>query len=109
MLVAAMLCYAGFSALCLAMERHHLDLLGARPGAARQRALRLSGWVLLAVAMAVLIASGGWAMGLIRFCGLAMASAGLLVGLLPYRPKLALTLAALALPIALLRALLQQG
>lgn len=98
MLSAAMLSYAGFTALCLAMDRHHQDLLGARPGRRRQWGLRLAGAGLLSVAAMVLIASGGWAMGLVRAVGLAMASATLLVWLLPWWPRFALGLAALALP-----------
>lgn len=102
MLLGASLCYAGFSALCLAMDRHHQDLLGAKPGRRRQRVLRLAGVLLLAVALGLMIASSGWAMGLVRALGLAMASAGVLVALLPYWPRMALALAAGAVPGALM-------
>jgi hypothetical protein len=101
MLPGAMLCYAGFTALCLAMDRHHQDVLGGKPGRARQWSLRLAGAALLGLATLLLMASGGWAMGLLRSLALAMASAGLLVWLLPYQPGWALRLAALAVPGAL--------
>lgn len=105
MLLGAMLCYPGFAALCLAMDRHHQDLLGGKPGKARQWSLRLAGVALLAAAALLLMASGGWAMGLLRAVALAMASASLLVWLLPYHPRFALRLAVLALPGAVLLAL----
>jgi len=101
MLLGASLCYAGFSALCLAMDRHHQDLLGAKPGRQRQWILRWVGGVLLALALGLLIAKAGWAMGLVRGLAVAMASAGVLVALLPYWPRAALALAAGAVPAAL--------
>lgn len=101
MLLGASLCYAGFSALCLAMDRHHQELLGAKPGRHRQCLLRLAGALLLSLALVVMIVAAGWAMGLVRALGLAMASAGLLVALLPYWPRTALGLAAVAVPGAL--------
>lgn len=101
MLLGASLCYAGFSALCMAMDRHHQDLLGAKPGRQRKRLLRLSGVLLLAVALGLMIGSSGWAMGLVRAVGLAMASAGVLVALIPYWPRMALALATGGVPATL--------
>ena len=34
MLLALLLCYGGFTALCLSMDRHHAELLGRKPSAA---------------------------------------------------------------------------
>lgn len=101
MLCPGLLCYLGFTALCLAMDRHHQDLLGQKLGPRRRRRLRLVAAVVLAAALGLLVSTSGWALGLVRGLGLAMASAGLLVVLLPYRPRLALGLALLASPAAL--------
>lgn len=107
MLLGAMLCYPGFVALCLAMDRHHQELRGGRPSRHWQLCLRLVGALLLGLATWSLMSSAGWALGLVRSLGLAMASAGLLVWLLPYYPKLALRLAVLAMPAALALGLYQ--
>lgn len=107
MLLGAMLCYPGFMALCLAMDRHYQALRARTLGKPLQLALRLSGVLLLGSAMLSLVIGAGWALGLVRSLGLAMASAGLLVWLLPYHPKLALRLAVLAIPGALFLGLYQ--
>ena len=39
MLLAVLLCYAGFAALCLSMDRHHSDLLGRKASAGRRQGL----------------------------------------------------------------------
>lgn len=101
MLCAGLLCYLGFTLLCLAMDRHHQDLLGQKLSAGRRRRLRLVAAIVLGAALGLLVSTAGWAMGLVRGLGLAMASAGLLVWLLPYQPRLAMGLALLASPTAL--------
>jgi hypothetical protein len=47
MLLALLLTYAGFTALCLSMPRHHAELLGAKPSTRRRQGLALAGWLLL--------------------------------------------------------------
>ncbi|MBF7141874.1 MULTISPECIES: DUF3325 domain-containing protein [Pseudomonas] len=106
MLVAALLCYAGFGCLCLAMDRHHQDVLGRKPGRPLQVVLRVVAALLWLVALAQVMGDAGWAIGLAQGVGLAMASAGMLVGLLSYWPRLALGLAALAIPGALVAGLI---
>lgn len=101
MLLSALLCYPAFTALCLAMDRHHQALLGVKLSKPRQWALRLAGVALLLMTAAWSMATAGWAMGILRAIGTAMASASLLVWLLPYWPTLALRLATLAVPGAL--------
>jgi len=51
MLLALLLCYAGFSALCLSVPRHHDELLGNKPSARRARVLKLAGWLLLGLSL----------------------------------------------------------
>lgn len=105
MLLALLLCYSGFTLLCLSMDRHHAELLGHKPTAGRRKLLKLAGWSLLAVSPWVLVSRIGWGLGLVEWFAVLMLSALLLVLLLPYRPRLALALAGLSLlasPVAVL-------
>ncbi|PKA69214.1 uncharacterized protein DUF3325 [Pseudomonas baetica] len=97
MLLALLLCYAGFTALCLAMPRHHDELLGHTSSARRRQGLKLIGWLLLALSLWAAVAVKGWSFGLVDWFAVLMLSALALVLLLPYRPRLALTLAGLSL------------
>ncbi|MHC8304305.1 DUF3325 domain-containing protein [Pseudomonas sp. PB3P13] len=105
MLLALLLCYGGFTALCLSMDRHHAELLGRKPSARRSQAFKLGGWLLLAFSLWAAVSSAGWGLGLVQWCAVLMLSALLLVLLMPYRPRLALALAGLGLlasPLAVL-------
>lgn len=98
-LLAICLAYAGFAALCLAMERHHREVFGSRRIPPRRRlALRLAGWVLLAASFPACVAGWGWAFGPVAWCGVLTAAALPVVLLLPYRPR-AVAMLAPALPI----------
>ena len=105
MLLALLMCYAGFTALCLSTDRHHGELLRSKPSPGRRLSLRVAGWLMLSVSIwpAVAVAVSGWGQGLVEWCAVLMLSALLLVLLLPYRPRLALMLACvgvLASPVA---------
>lgn len=103
MLLALLLCYVGFTALCLSTDRHHGELLRSRPSPSRRLALRFGGWLLLIVSIWPAVRATGWGQGLVEWCAVLMCSALLLVLLLPYRPRLALILAGaslLASPVA---------
>ena len=93
MLLACLLCYGGFTALCLSMERHHAELLGRRPTLVMRRRLKLAGGLLLAVSLWAAVSTTDWALGLVDWFAVLMLSALLLVLLMPYRPRLALALA----------------
>lgn len=97
MLLALLMCYAGFTALCLSTDRHHGELLHSKPSSRRRRALRVIGWLLLTVSIWPAVAIAGWGQGLVEWCAVLMLSALLLVLLLPYRPRLALILAGVGL------------
>ncbi|WP_213939751.1 DUF3325 domain-containing protein [Pseudomonas sp. dw_612] len=97
MLLALLLCYGGFTALCLSMDRHHADLLGRKPSARRRLMMRLGGWLLLSLSLWAAVSATGWGLGLVEWFAVLMLSGLLLVLLLPYRPRLALSLAALGL------------
>ena len=57
LLLAFALSYAGFTAVCLAMERHYAQAFGSVPARAAVIALRTGGYSLLAVALFVCVAS----------------------------------------------------
>ncbi|MEZ1315963.1 DUF3325 domain-containing protein [Pseudomonas fluorescens] len=97
MLLALLLCYAGFTALCLSMDRHHVELLGGKASPRRRQGLKLGGGLLLTLSVWPAVASTGWGLGLVQWCAMLMLSAMLLVLLIPYRPRLALVLAGLSL------------
>jgi hypothetical protein len=100
------LAYAGFAALCLAMERHHEQVFHSRripPW--RRRLFQCAGWALLAASLLAAVQGPGWALGLVVWTGLLTAAAMLLAMLLAYAPRLALLLAIAPVPagLALLR------
>ncbi|KRP64292.1 DUF3325 domain-containing protein [Pseudomonas orientalis] len=97
MLLSLLLCYAGFTALCLSTDRHHGELLRSKPTPARRLGLRALGWLLLTLSIWPAVAATGWSQGLVEWCAVLMLSALLLVLLLPYRPRLALILAGVGL------------
>ena len=66
MLIALLLCYAGFTALCLATDRHHGELLRSKPSPTRRLGLRVAGWLLLTLSIAPAVAVAGWAQGLVE-------------------------------------------
>lgn len=95
------LAISGFAALCLAMEKHHLDIFGkGKATPARLLHLRVAGWLLLALSFAAGVADSGWAIGPVLWLG-ALTGAGLLLvfWLLPYRPRTVVPVA-VALPVA---------
>ncbi|AZF14576.1 DUF3325 domain-containing protein [Pseudomonas sp. R3-18-08] len=97
MLLALLMCYAGFTALCLSTDRHHGELLRSKPSPLRRLGLHAAGWSLLAVSPWPAVAAMGWGQGLVEWCAVLMLSALMLVLLLPYRPRLALSLAGVGL------------
>ncbi|WGV21815.1 DUF3325 domain-containing protein [Pseudomonas putida] len=94
MLGNALIAYAGFVALCLAMEKHFVDLLGRKPRHGQSRLLRSVGWLLLVLSLVFSIQLRGWAHGLVEWTAVLMAGVTLWVFGLPYQPRLLLGLAA---------------
>lgn len=95
------LCFAGFAALALSLDRHHRDALAARVPAGRALPMRAAGWALIALSLAAAIAWEGWNFGPVQWIG-ALTGAGLLVVLvLSYRPVWLRPAALLALPLGL--------
>lgn len=103
MLLATLLCYVGFTALCLSMSRHYADLLGGALSAGRSRGLKAIGWGALLLSLWVAMASLSIGQALVQWFAALMSSALLLVFVMPYWPRLALSLAgigALLVPVA---------
>ncbi|WP_426141008.1 DUF3325 domain-containing protein [Pseudomonas sp. DWP3-1-2] len=94
MLLATVLCYLGFTGLCLSMTRHYGELLHSKLSNARARALRVTGWLALVLSLCVAVSATGWGPGLVQWCAALMASALVLILLIPYRPRMVLTLSA---------------
>ena len=88
-------CYGGMLGLCLAMDRHHAQILHGRPRPQVRTALRAGGWLLLGVALWLCTLAWGWAVGPVAWFGLLSAAALGLAFLLPYAPRFAAWLALL--------------
>lgn len=93
MLLAALLSYTGFTALCLSMTRHYHDLLSGTLTAGGARLLKIIGWLALTFSCWAAVAADGWGFGLVQWFAVLMASALLLVFLMPFRPRWVLMLA----------------
>ena len=100
--LALSLTYAGLCCLCLAMNKHYAKIIGGTPPNGLPVTLRISGWSLLGLSLALCIQGRGGAFGSVIWCGLLSAAALALVLLLPYRPRLTLHLASAALLTCLL-------
>jgi len=98
MLGNALIAFAGFVALCLAMEKHFSDLLGRKPSPRHLLLLRVAGWLLLLLMLSLVLSVylRGWALGLVEWTAVMMAGVTLWVFGLPYQPRLLLGLAAVS-------------
>jgi len=75
-LATFVLCLAGFAALALATDRAQHDILGRTLTARATRRLRIAGWSMLILALWLVVASMGWALGLVAYSGHTSAGAG---------------------------------
>lgn len=84
-LLTFVICVAGFLALALSTERQQEDLFGQALPSKATRALRLSGWSALLVALYAIVQAQGWGMGLVSYSGHTSLAAGVvLAGLIGY-------------------------
>lgn len=90
------LCFSGFVALSLSMNRHHEQVFEARPDERRSQLLRLAGWLALGVAILPCVQTFSLSVGLALWVAILSVAAALVVVLLPYAPRLAAPLALLA-------------
>lgn len=100
MLSVALFTFAGLAALCLAMEKHFVELLGRKPQGRQLRTLRVAGWGLLLLALSLALHWRGVADGLVQWSAVLMAGLTLWVFGLPYQPRLLLGLAAASVVLA---------
>lgn len=103
MLSVPLLCFVGFTSLCLSMGRHYGDVIGGVLSAGRSKLLRLTGWVALLVSFWVAMMSLSVGLALVHWFAALMSSAMLWVFVMSYWPRLALSLAgvgALLIPVA---------
>jgi hypothetical protein len=87
MLSVALLGFAGFAGLCLAMENTSTTCSGASP-AIVLKALRIGGWSLLLLSLVLAVHLQGLALGLVEWIAVLMAGVTLWVFGLPYQPRL---------------------
>jgi hypothetical protein len=97
MLLAALLCYVGFTALCLSMSRHYTELTAGTLSSGRRTGLKVLGGVVLLLSLWSALMSQTLGVALIQWCAALMGSAVLLVFTMSYWPGLALSLAGLGL------------
>ena len=86
-LLAFLLCIVAFAALALAMERHQQAFFAAPLPRSRTRLLRAAGWLGLVLALWVVVAHRGWALGLVHYSGQTSVAAGLVYGALILRER----------------------
>lgn len=100
MLPAVLLAYAGLTALCLAMDRHHRQVWERTPVARQRILLRSMGWTLLAASLMVCSYGFGWSIGLVIWCAALTAALAVLIPVMTYRNRLAPHAAAVAAVLA---------
>lgn len=81
-LVALLLCVCALTCLAMAMERHQATVLGKALPVATSRGLRATGWGGLTIALSLVVAGQGWALGLVAFSGITSVAAGIVYAVL---------------------------
>ena len=101
-LVAFCLAYAGFSSLCLGMDRHYEDVFDRELPRRHRTPLRLFGWGALALSLWASAAVWGWSYGTVEWIGILSFAGLILIWFVSYRPVPALAaggLCAVAAPV----------
>jgi len=71
-----LLCVFAFACLAMAMDRHQETVFGKALSGAASRGFRSGGWCGLVVALWLIVAARGWAMGLVCYSGMTSLAAG---------------------------------
>lgn len=79
--------FIGFACLCLAMDRHHQDLLRRKLPRRQMLLLRATGGIALAIALAIAMRGLGAAFGAIAWIAHLSVAAGLVVTILTRRAQ----------------------
>ena len=90
------LCFSGFVALSLSMNRHHEQVFATKPGERRIQVLRLAGWLALGLAIVPCLQAFSLSVGLTLWVSTLSVAAALLIILLPYAPRVITSVALLA-------------
>lgn len=93
------LAYIGMLGLCQGLERHYKQVWQTVPSVHLRRLLRGAGWFSLALSFYFCGRAWGWAMAPIGWFGMLSLSGFGLLMLLPYRPRLAVWLAFVCVPL----------
>lgn len=80
--VALPLCVFAFACLAMAMTRHQETVFGRPLPVAGSRGFRVTGWCALLVALWLVVADQGWALGLVCYSGSTSVAAGMVYGAL---------------------------
>lgn len=75
-LLALLSCAAGFAGLAFATRRQQRDIFGGSLPSRTTAGLRLAGACALLLALAILVVSFGWSLGLVMFSGHTSLAAG---------------------------------
>lgn len=75
-LISLLICVTAFAALALATDRAQSDLLGRELPVSTTRGLRVVGWTLLLVSLAIVVEAKGWGLGLVSYSGHTSLAAG---------------------------------
>jgi hypothetical protein len=94
--LALSLAYAGFTALCLAMHRHHRQVWHRDASRQSRAVFRIAGVSCLALSLPVCVAVWGGAIGTVAWFGVLTLAGSALGFLLPYAPRAAAALGAVA-------------
>ncbi len=95
------LAYAGFTAVCLAMDRHCGHVFRRPPARRTATMLRISGYALLALAAVPCPRALDGSTGFVMWLGVLSVASLALIFLLPYAPRLAAALAVITPLLAL--------
>lgn len=96
------LAYAGFSALCLAMDRHYEDVFDRALPRRHRTPLRVFGWSALALSLWASASVWGWSYGTVEWIGILSFAGLILIWFVSFRPVPALAsggLCAVAAPV----------
>lgn len=106
-----LLSYSGLFTLCLAMPKHHHAMLGQGSLPPNPSLLllllKIVGWVILGLSFAMAVDTAGWSFGPVQWIGCLAIGGLMLIFLLPYAPRLALTFGIFSLISVLLTLLLR--
>lgn len=98
--VMLLLAYGGMTTLCLAMNRHYRQVRFGAPDKRFKVVMRLTGSILLLLALMLGIVGWGPAIGPVVWFGVLSVGALALIFLLPYYPRLVVKSSWIATPVA---------